>query len=761
MRKKTVLVTLFCCLPFVFVSCDDPSETQEGIICPGDGLVAGKCGCSKEDGKRITDIIDISTGRLYCGEIVDLCPFDDKKVSPGICGCGLSDDKNESGEAWCAGLDLCPDDPLKDRPGICGCGVSDDQIDENTKLPVCLSTQIDLCPDDAEKVVPGVCGCGVRDDDIDPYFNIPRCIAEKVDLCPHSDKTAPGVCGCDVVDVDSDGDGIMDCIDVCPSDPSKTDSQGICGCGVPESDENIRDDDGDTYANCIDICPDNAYKWADDSCYDEKGKTDCSRIFTVFETKPLCAHIIASGQDLIRMRDAWNQGVYSSDSTTSDDTVFLLVENIDIGDSIENSIDWVGIGTEDHPFNGTFLGQYKGIQHTISATSGSLPITLGSEEVDNVGLFGVVSYGSGNSSLSSSSTTIDGINVDLSVVGRNNVGILAGRVDNLNVSHVLASGSATGIDHVGGLVGSSSRSSFESVAANARVRGSGQAIGGLIGYASNWTSVVKSYVTGSSAMITASEGASRIGGFIGEANDTSINNAYASGELSGYRQSGGFIGLIDGASKILNVYALTEMTCNEAPCAGFSGQISGNSTLKNAYATGHVVNLIPAKVDPPTPEPDDPDDPNPKDGETSSNDDGNNPENPGESNENDQTGDKTESGDPLEDHDCSSVDVAMLIASVCGNSNVLSDLYYWQNSDDTIAAPESILNNLTPFTYLLNVASINADRRLNDKLNSNLSCTSNVCKIDDTACDRWNTTSYRIDGKSMTIPALTYLKTTY
>jgi hypothetical protein len=39
----------------------------------------------------------------------------------------------------------------------------------------------------------------------------------------------PGNCGCGVADTDTDGDGTADCIDGCPSDPTKTEP-GICGC---------------------------------------------------------------------------------------------------------------------------------------------------------------------------------------------------------------------------------------------------------------------------------------------------------------------------------------------------------------------------------------------------------------------------------------------------------------------------------------------------------------------------------------------------
>ena len=39
----------------------------------------------------------------------------------------------------------------------------------------------------------------------------------RCDLCPSDPaKTLPGVCGCGVADVDSDGDGVLDCLDNCP-----------------------------------------------------------------------------------------------------------------------------------------------------------------------------------------------------------------------------------------------------------------------------------------------------------------------------------------------------------------------------------------------------------------------------------------------------------------------------------------------------------------------------------------------------------------
>ncbi len=48
---------------------------------------------------------------------------------------------------------------------------------------------------------------------------------------------------------DSDGDGVGDDLDGCPSDPAKS-APGVCGCGVPDA-----DDDGDGVLDCDDQCP--------------------------------------------------------------------------------------------------------------------------------------------------------------------------------------------------------------------------------------------------------------------------------------------------------------------------------------------------------------------------------------------------------------------------------------------------------------------------------------------------------------------------
>ena len=64
-------------------------------------------------------------------------------------------------------------------------------------------------------------------------------VGDACDGCPSDpDKASPGACGCGSPDVDSDGDGAFDCNDACPNDPYQTASSSACGCGSLDIDWN-------------------------------------------------------------------------------------------------------------------------------------------------------------------------------------------------------------------------------------------------------------------------------------------------------------------------------------------------------------------------------------------------------------------------------------------------------------------------------------------------------------------------------------------
>lgn len=762
MQKKQWMI-LSLMIGWAASGCLEPEggSISEDDLCPAGTLKAGQikghCGCDAED------VINILTGRYTCDEknnteLVDLCPNDPNKLEPGVCGCGFSDDPDDkTGEIWCANLDLCPNDPNKMKPGVCGCGVPD-IINKSTGVYDCLTDDIDLCPDDPDKTRPGICDCGVSDTTFDAelantvYKEIPKCLTDKIDLCPSDkEKRFPGICGCGVADVDTDGDTVLDCQDACPQDKEKWEDDGVCGCGVKDTPESISDDDGDGVPNCIDICPNNVYKdyniknvpningkYSDDveKCVLEDGTPDCSRIYTVYETKPFCALILSTPKDLMEMRDAWNNGVY--EELPPDKAIFILKEDIDLGSSIEKLEDWIGIGTVTYPFSGTFLGSQK----KISATAGGTPLMLGSVETDNIGLFSVVKG-------ADEPAIIDSLQVDLSFTGNNQVGILAGVIlGNTNIKHISVTGNASGENHVGGLVGEAVGSALDSVSSNATVLGNGNAVGGLVGLLED-SMVTHAFVSGNTANIMGNESATEVGGFVGAMTEHSkISDAYASGYIVGYTRTGGFAGAIRDESSLINAFAFANVTCYDGPCAGMVAHVSGGSVVRNIYSTNYVY----GHTDVPEVEPNPGDEPGYQGDEPT-------PPNDGEGGEGGNNG--AGSGDDVYGLDgCSSVPAAGLIAEVCDETNTILDYYAWSDAHE-VSVPEALVDSLQKFSFKNLIATLDNGSYLKVQLNKNINCDSKgVCISDEVKYEPWNQIQFRLNNMSLSIPAITSIKTT-
>lgn len=143
--------------------------------------------------------------------------------------------------------DGCPEDYFKTAPGACGCSYGEGSGDaDNDGTPNCT----DFCWWDPSKSVDGGdCGCGYLDDnDADSYLD---CSQDQCDYDPN--KSEPGECGCFFPDNhdDPDLDGTDNCTDVCPNDPLRTTTYGVCGCDYPAD----VDSDSDSLFDCEDPCP--------------------------------------------------------------------------------------------------------------------------------------------------------------------------------------------------------------------------------------------------------------------------------------------------------------------------------------------------------------------------------------------------------------------------------------------------------------------------------------------------------------------------
>ena len=82
---------------------------------------------------------------------------------------------------------------------------------------------------------PGSFSCRQLVTAMTPAAGLQAALARYCKACPTND--------------DTDKDRVLDCLDGCPYDPSKTDP-GVCGCGTPD-----KDTDGDGTRDCIDRCP--------------------------------------------------------------------------------------------------------------------------------------------------------------------------------------------------------------------------------------------------------------------------------------------------------------------------------------------------------------------------------------------------------------------------------------------------------------------------------------------------------------------------
>ena len=121
---------------------------------------------------------------------------------------------------------------------------SEDTAPEDTTAPSDTDTQTcDDVGEPCETGIPGACATGLGaciegvfacvppDRDSDGLFDC-------LDGCPDNPSLFTATpCGCDDP-VDTDADSVADCADGCPNDPAKT-SPGACGCGVADLDEDL------------------------------------------------------------------------------------------------------------------------------------------------------------------------------------------------------------------------------------------------------------------------------------------------------------------------------------------------------------------------------------------------------------------------------------------------------------------------------------------------------------------------------------------
>jgi filamentous hemagglutinin family protein len=142
------------------------------------------------------------------------------------------------------------------------------------------------------------------------------------------------------------------------------------------------------------------------------------------------------------------------------------------------------------------------------------------------------------------------------------------------INNAYATGAATGKGYVGGLVGyQSSTSTISNASASGAVTGSGDYIGGLVG--ASFGKIDSAYATGT---VT---GHNDVGGLVGYSDGSStISNTYAMGAASGNSTVGGLVGASFG--KIDTAYATGSVT-GSSFAGGLVGYNNGGAPISNAY----------------------------------------------------------------------------------------------------------------------------------------------------------------------------------
>lgn len=284
----------------------------------------------------------------------------------------------------------------------------------------------------------------------------------------------------------------------------------------------------------------------------------------------------------------------AANATVTDNLLF----NIDAFSDNFDRIEWSPIGTEAHPYTGTFNGGGYNIAGLYTSTS----VNGGT----NVGLFGYV--GTGKIS--------DTVVIDGNINGITNVGGIAGYLVGGTITMSYFNGIVSGDKAVGGIAGfiSSNTSQVTTCCALGTVAGTkisgasyAQNIGGIAGYNNRATinkcfsfakinapysryvggilgnnaagTLTNSYNTASSII-----GGATIGGIVGYNNNGTVKSCYTSGKVSGNSQCGIAFGTITGANVSYCSYDSSYITITNTVTganARTPSQMTGSSSIYN------------------------------------------------------------------------------------------------------------------------------------------------------------------------------------
>jgi hypothetical protein len=229
---------------------------------------------------------------------------------------------------------------------------------------------------------------------------------------------------------------------------------------------------------------------------------------------------------------------------------------------------------EKDPTGNSFQGTFDGDNKTISG------LYINSNTWVGTGLFGYVSNGGTLKNLKITDSYVKGNRCVGGLVGY--IGYIPSLIENSSFS-----GTVTGIDRVGGIVGVSYNTEIKNSYFTGEVNGTSDYVGGLSGF--NIGVIKDSY---SASIVT---GNNYVGGLVsintrGDVQGT-INNSYHTGTVTGNNYVGGLMG-IDGVNGATNIYSMeknysTSTVTGNTYVGGLFGY-NGIAKIENSYATGSV-----------------------------------------------------------------------------------------------------------------------------------------------------------------------------
>ncbi|NOR45147.1 MAG: hypothetical protein GQ534_06120 [Candidatus Delongbacteria bacterium] len=236
---------------------------------------------------------------------------------------------------------------------------------------------------------------------------------------------------------------------------------------------------------------------------------------------------------------------------------FIQIANIDLGVSPWNEGEgWEPIGVMEPEEE--FIGSYNGDYHTIS----NLFIDNQDSFYENTGLFGFC-YGDINNS------TIENVILDsVNITGFKSVGALIGYLMNGNISNCSSSGTII----------------------------AEESVGGLVGFAEDYSNILGSYSTCSVSSIFNMLMGESAGGLIGVLyTESSLTYCYATGSVIGEYGVGGLIGFCGNNPTITNCYSTGSITANQdygGGLVGFSDPISESDCYWDMDTSGQNTSYV-------------------------------------------------------------------------------------------------------------------------------------------------------------------------